>query len=776
MKFSFRKLLAFVLPLAMVMVSCNDDDPTYSNPYLTVGNRNISFTKDGGSVTFEIDANRSWTITASDTWLVASPASDDNKTGAEKRTTVNVTATANEGGPRSAQLTISSPAMTDPIIINVAQEGEGATPIADALAMDKGAQVTLKGTVGAVTTQSFVLVDNTGAIVVFLGDEPTVAIGDKATVKGAIGEYAGLKQIDKTGVVVEKTDTDAEWNPTPEEFTAEDFTAYAENVAAKYVKMAGKLTISDSGKGYNYYNFNMTGSSAKGSFSYVPESLVEGIESGSNVVVKGYLVGINSSEFIQIAVVETTLDETAPEEPETEITTIETVTTTGEKGDIFKVEGTVAAVTTKSFVVADATGLLYVYTTPKVGGEFLAIGDVVTVEGTYDEYNNICQLKSATIQESDAAAVTLPESEEMDVEALDAYSKAPFVKRGTVEATVNVSQSGNNTYYNLAFDGTEAFTGTILYPSEEMIAKLGNGKRVVIDAYLAGFGNQRVQFVAVSVEESTAAYLAAEKSEYEIAAAGGDVEIVVNTNVDAFTAAVAGIEGAEAVVGEGKVTVTVPANTAEEGRAATVTISAEGVEDVTVTIKQEGAASYTYAIMTEAPADYSGTYLMGANVTEATDKTAAGWYALTGINSNNGVSEVITVTDGVLSATSSLVEGSTVTIAKVDGEDTYTVKLGELYLYWTKDNKLYGSEALPESNYKWTISGAGENGVEMKLADVDDTGKYDHHRYLLFNSTASSKHFRCYRKTDGNTGTWVDVDQTWAAAYYLMTLFKEVTE
>ena len=46
MKFSFRKLLAFVLPLAMVMVSCNDDDPTYSNPYLTVGNRNISFTKE----------------------------------------------------------------------------------------------------------------------------------------------------------------------------------------------------------------------------------------------------------------------------------------------------------------------------------------------------------------------------------------------------------------------------------------------------------------------------------------------------------------------------------------------------------------------------------------------------------------------------------------------------------------------------------------------------------------------------------------------------------
>lgn len=752
MKFSFRKLLAFVLPLAMVMVSCNDDDPTYSNPYLTVGNRNISFTKDGGSVTFDIDANRSWTITASETWLVASPASDDNKTGAEKRTTVNVTATANEGGPRSAQLTISSPAMTNPIIINVAQEGEGATAIADALAMDKGAQVTLKGTVGAVTTQSFVLVDNTGAIVVFLGDEPTVAIGDKATVKGAIGEYAGLKQIDKTGVVVEKTDTDAEWNPTPEEFTAEDFTAYAENVAAKYVKMAGKLTISDSGKGYNYYNFNMTGSSAKGSFSYVPESLVEGIESGSNVVVKGYLVGINSSEFIQIAVVETTLDETAPEEPETEITTIETVTTTGEKGDIFKVEGTVAAVTTKSFVVADATGLLYVYTTPKVGGEFLAIGDVVTVEGTYDEYNNICQLKSATIQESDAAAVTLPESEEMDVEALDAYSKAPFVKRGTVEATVNVSQSGNNTYYNLAFDGTEAFTGTILYPSEEMIAKLGNGKRVVIDAYLAGFGNQRVQFVAVSVEESTAAYLAAEKSEYEIAAAGGDVEIAVNTNVDAFTAAVAGIEGAEAVVGEGKVTVTVPANTAEEGRTATVTISAEGVEDVTVTIKQEGASAgepVQYELVTDASTIANGDEIIfvASKEVDVDGSKQTIYYSEGNPYKSSGNTYLVVVE--VAAPADNIV---TLTTEKVD---VFTVEeSGEFFKFKSAENSKYlgykgnGNNITYDSdaNAEWSV--AIEEGVSTVKLNGKDTD--DNERYFQFNKNVNQERFATYKNTQVN--------------------------
>ena len=741
-------MMALVLPMAVAMVSCNNDDPSYSNPSLTVGSRIMTFTKDGGSNTFDINANRSWTITSSETWLVVSPASNDNKTGVDTKTSVSVTATANESGPRSATLTISSPALTEPIVINVSQEGEGATPISEVATMDKGTVVTLKGTVGAVTTQSFVLVDNSGAIVVFIGSEPTVAVGDKATVKGSIGEYAGLKQIDKTDVVVEKTGTDANWNPTPIDFTADDFTAYAQNVEAKFVKMAGKFTFSDSGKGYNYNNFNMTGSSAKASFSYTPDALVEGFENGSNVIVEGYLVGINSSDFIQIVLVEMTLDESAPEEPETEVSTIKTVTTTGEKGNTYKVEGTIAAVTTKSFVVADATGLLYVYTTPKVGGEFLAIGDVVTVEGTYDEYNSICQLKSAIIKESTAAAVTLPESVEMDVEALDAYSKSPVVKRGTVEATVVV----NNNYYNLEFEGTEAFTGSVLYPSEEMIAKLGNGKRVVIDAYLVGFGSKRVQFAAVSIEESTAAYLAAEKTEYEIAAKGGEVEIGINTNVATFTAAVAGIEGAEAVVGEAKVTVTIPENTADEGRTATVTISAEGVDDVTVTIKQEGASAgepVQYELVTDAStlADGDEVIFVASKEVNVDDEKQTVYYSAGKPYKSSGntylvVVEVVAPADNIVTLTTEKVDVFTVE----ESDEFFKFKSAENNNYLgykgNGNNITYASDA----NVEWSI--AIEEGVStVKLNGKDTDGK---ERYFQFNKNNDQERFATYKNTQVN--------------------------
>lgn len=102
------------------------------------------------------------------------------------------------------------------------------------------------------------------------------------------------------------------------------------------------------------------------------------------------------------------------------------------------------------------------------------------------------------------------------------------------------------------------------------------------------------------------------------------------------------------------------------------------------------------------------------------------------------------------------------TIAKVEGENTYTVKVGDVYLYWGEAKKLYGSTTLPEANYKWTIEGAGENGVKMTIAEQDSGNLY-------FNAGASSKHFRCYVSK-------VKSDSTLEANYYYMTLFKEVTE
>lgn len=751
-------MMVLVLPMAVAMVSCNNDDPSYSNPSLTVGSRIMTFTKDGGSNTFDINANRSWTITSSETWLVVSPASNDNKTGVETKTSVSVTATANESGPRSANLTITSPALTEPIVIKVSQEGEGATPISEVVAAEAGGVYTVKATVVGVTEKSFVITDNSGSMLVYKAADPGVAIGDIVEVKGTTTSYNNLIQFAKDELVVTpKGHNDDFAQPTPEEMDGEAFTAYASAPSVKYVTLSAKYTLSESND-KTYHNFSVTGSGNRGSFQDVPASLLEGIESGDAVIATGYMIGAyNTNNYMVL--VEIKADE-GYVEPDATVATVADVLA-GENGTSYKVDGTVAAVTKKSFILVDNSGALNIYTSsiPKVGDANVRVGDNVTVEGTRGEYQEAVQLSSPTVTAREGEAFAAPAAVEIDAAGLDAYIAEPSIKRVLVAGTYT-----SGSYTNLNIDGLSVAKGGSFYNlTDDVVGDIESGTPVVVDCFLVGYnGGKYINIHAIEMTVDDTPFLKVAENEYEIAAAGGDVEIAVNTNIATFTAAVAGIEGAEAVVGEAKVTVTVPANTAAEGRTATVTISAEGVDDVTVTIKQEGAASYAYAMVEEAPADYSGTYFIGTNVVTKTNSTAAGWYALTGVESNNGVSEAITVTDGVFNASASMVEENLVTIAKVEGEDTYTVKVGNTYIYWGEAKKLYGSTTLPEANYKWTISGAGENGVKMTIANQDSGNLY-------FNAAASSKHFRCYVSKEKEGGTL-------ESNYYFVSLFKEVTE
>lgn len=84
-----------------------------------------------------------------------------------------------------------------------------------------------------------------------------------------------------------------------------------------------------------------------------------------------------------------------------------------------------------------------------------------------------------------------------------------------------------------------------------------------------------------------ALYLKTLKSTFEIEAAGGNIEIAVSTNADGLRAVVSEADWAN-TVSDNKVVVTVPKNNSTEGRTATVTLSAEGVDDVFVKIIQAG--------------------------------------------------------------------------------------------------------------------------------------------------------------------------------------------
>ena len=742
-------MMALVLPMAVAMVSCNNDDPSYSNPSLTVGSRIMTFTKDGGSNTFDINANRSWTITASETWLVVSPASNDNKTGVDTKTSVSVTATANESGPRSATLTISSPALTEPIVINVSQEGEGATPISEVVAAEAGGIYTVKATVVGVTEKSFVITDNSGSMLVYKAADPGVAIGDIVEVKGKTASYNNLIQFAKDELVVTPAGhNDNFTQPTPEEMDGEAFTAYASAPSVKYVTLSAKYTLSESND-KTYHNFSVTGSGNRGSFQDVPVSLLEGIESGDAVIATGYMIGAyNTNNYMVL--VEIKADE-GYVEPDATVATVADVLA-GENGTNFEVAGTVGAVTKKSFILVDATGALNVYAngTPKVGDVELKVGDNVTVSGTRGEYQNAVQLNSPTVTAREGEAVALPTAEEYDAAKLDAYIANPTTKLVKIAGTYSVSGS----YYNLNIDGlSEAKGGSFYQTPDAIVGDITSGTPVVVEGYLVGYNNGKyVNIHAVKMEVDSTPFLTVSKTEYEIAAEGGEVEIGINTNVATFTAAVAGIEGAEAVVGEAKVTVTVPANTAAEGRTATVTVSAEGVDDVTVTIKQEGASAgepVQYELVTDAStlADGDEVIFVASKEVNVDDEKQTVYYSAGKPYKSSGntylvVVEVVAPADNIVTLTTEKVDVFTVE----ESDEFFKFKSAENNNYLgykgNGNNITYASDA----NVEWSI--AIEEGVStVKLNGKDTDGK---ERYFQFNKNNDQERFATYKNTQVN--------------------------
>ncbi len=474
-------MMALVLPMAVALVSCNNDDPEYSNPFVSVGNRNITLDQAGESVNFDVTANRTWSVASSESWLVVSPSGQEIKNGKEVTTSVTLTAAANEGSARSAELTISSAALTEPIVITVQQKGDGTTSIAAIMSGGEGVPYTTSGTVAAVTTQGFVLVDNTAGILVYKGEEPGVVVGDKVTVSGTSATYNGLIQFGKDGLEVEKTGHDDAFAPAPAEITANEFTTYKDNMTVKYVKMAGQFTFSDSGKGYNYYNFNMTGSSAKGSFSYVPEALVEGFANNSNVIVEGYLIGVNTSNFTQIALVKMELNGEAPDPVETTIAEV----LAGGEGVAYIVDGTVAAVTTQSFVLVDQSAAILVFKGSDPG---LVIGDQVTVTGNTTSYGGLIQFDKSGLEvektgHDDAFA---PVPTEFSADDFTNYAANRSVKFVKMAGQFSFSDSGKGyNHYNFNMTGSTA-KGSFSYVPEALVEGFANNSSVIVEGYLAG--------------------------------------------------------------------------------------------------------------------------------------------------------------------------------------------------------------------------------------------------------------------------------------------------
>lgn len=145
--------------------------------------------------------------------------------------------------------------------------------------------------------QGFVMQDETGAILAYMGSkaENIPAEGSVVTVSGEGAKYGDAMQLGSTKVVSSAAGTMPTLTPTA--VTADNIAGMMKAPVATYVKMTGTLDVSKSGSN-TYYNVNFlfTGSGYTGSISYPNESLnVESFD-GKIVDVEGWFVNNGSKD------------------------------------------------------------------------------------------------------------------------------------------------------------------------------------------------------------------------------------------------------------------------------------------------------------------------------------------------------------------------------------------------------------------------------------------------------------------------------------------------
>lgn len=213
--------------------------------------------------------------------------------------------------------------------------GGGETPepagntIAAVCAAAAGSAVDLKDVlVTGVTTQSYVITDETGSVLVFVKADPKVKVGDKVNVAGTTGEHNGLIQITAPTTTVGSSNNTVTY-PAPLEFTEANLADTPKKVT--YVSFTGNVK-----KNSQYYNIYIGSVTDKDlSLSYYTGNMDEFVD--CDIKVKGWYVG--GGTHYQIVATEVEKVETTG--PKFSVSTTALTAKAGDTSASFDVKGNV---------------------------------------------------------------------------------------------------------------------------------------------------------------------------------------------------------------------------------------------------------------------------------------------------------------------------------------------------------------------------------------------------------------------------------------------------
>ena len=283
------------------------------------------------------------------------------------------------------------------------------------------------------------------------------------------------------------------------------------------------------------------------------------------------------------------------------------------------VEGKVAALCQRGFILADNTGAMLIYYGDTYDKSH-EVGDSLGILGAPTVYNFASQISTIDFEQKISEKpleVKHPEAVVYDgakvnelIASLDGKDKTKdaLVKFDYVKMTGKLTVSGYN--INITIPGAETGTGSLYYVLEDLKAAEFDGKNVTVEGYMNGVsGGKYINVIATSIVEASGFIpeLSFSKTSDKVEADATEYSFDITSNLDWTLTASEGVT-LDKTSGKGNATVkmTFAANADEE------------VKTYTVTAKGEGAsATFTLTQAKFVPEDVTPTYPTIAEVIAA---------------------------------------------------------------------------------------------------------------------------------------------------------------
>lgn len=427
-----------------------------------------------------------------------------------------------------------------------------------------------------------------------------------------------------------------------------------------------------------------------------------------------------------------------------------------------EVEATIVAVYQKGLMLADGTGYTLVFnnawdkqdSNPYIGD----VNKKATVKGKVVDFNGLLQFSTPDeITIGAASDLVLPEPVAFDAAGLTAYESAKKYEYVSLTGVLSITEgtSGSNKYnsYTVAVAGYSAKTVTLAYGLDAYYAGLATGDVVDVKGFAVGFDASKINIMTREVAKNTTTpaltFTTTPKvfagADFEPQVIGFTAQNIPDNQLINFSFTGDNADKFD-VRGQDAASVTIkPVGNNATGAAYNATLVAK-LGDVVlaeVAVAQNPADVKNYVPLTAAPADWSGDYIVGYVV----DKTCSILDAKKAADATSTFFTRTVLEAPAFDGTNIVYDASyhTITLAKIEGTEYYSMKYGEEYVGWTsgiKNNCSFTGDAPSAStpDYQWSLS-MNENSEVVFTLTTQDSGK---NRNFQYNANSSQERFSTY--------------------------------